>query len=78
MDKDIVWLVLHVVQVGKVAGIRQFVEIDDAVVGIFVYHQAYHVRSDKSGSTGHDYVAFIIAHLSDSSCVMHFFRDACQ
>ena len=43
MDKDIVWLVLHVVQVGKVAGIRQFVEIDDAVVGIFVYHQAYHV-----------------------------------
>lgn len=39
----IVRLVLHVLQVGEVACVRQLVEVDNLVVGVFVDKQSDHV-----------------------------------
>ena len=51
----VIRLVLDVLEVGKVAGIRQFVHIDNAVLGVLVHEQPYYMASDKSGSAGDDY-----------------------
>jgi hypothetical protein len=48
--ENIIGTVFDVFQVGQIAGISEFVEIDDAVVGIFVHKQPNHVRSDESGA----------------------------
>ena len=36
LNERVVWLVLDILEVGKVACISQFVEVDDMVVGILV------------------------------------------
>jgi len=43
LHKHVVFLVLNVLEVGQVACIRQLVEVDDAVLRIFVHEQAYYV-----------------------------------
>ena len=48
--EHIVLLACYVLEVRQVAGIRQLVEVDDAVFGVFVYEQAYHMRADESRS----------------------------
>ena len=64
LHKLIVRLVLDVLEVGEVACISQFVEIDDVVVGILVHEQSHYMTSNKSGTAGdndclHNYVVFI-------------------
>ena len=54
LDKLIVGLVLHVLQVGEVAGVGQFVEVDNLILWVLVDKQTYHVASDESGSAGND------------------------
>ena len=36
----------------------QFIEIDDPIVGIFVYEEPHHMRADESGAAGNEDVAF--------------------
>ena len=43
LHEHVVFLVLNVLEVGQVACIRQLVEVDDAVLRIFVHEQAYYV-----------------------------------
>ena len=48
----IVRLILDVLEVGKIAGIRQLIEVDDVILGIFVHEQANYVASDKACTAG--------------------------
>ena len=48
--------VLDVREVGQIAGIGQFVEVDDAVSGVLVYEQAYHMASDEAGAARDQYI----------------------
>ena len=43
LDKSVVGTVLDVLQVGEVACVGELVEVDDTVVGVFVYKQAHDV-----------------------------------
>ena len=52
LHEGIVGLVLDVLEVGEVAGVCEFVEIDYAVVGIFVDEQAHDVRAYEAGAAG--------------------------
>ena len=52
LHEFVVRLVLDVLEVGEVAGVSQFVEIDDVVFGILVHEQSYHMTSNKSGTAG--------------------------
>ena len=56
LHESVVRLVLDVLEVGEVAGICQLVEVDDMIVGIFVYKEPHNVRADESGSAGNQYV----------------------
>ena len=54
LDEGVVRAVLDVLQVGQVAGVGQFVEVDDVIVRIFVHEQAHHVAADEPGAAGDD------------------------
>ena len=43
LDERIVGFVLDVLQVGKVAGVGQLVEVDDMIIGILVDEKTYNV-----------------------------------
>ena len=62
LDKYIVRLVLNVLQIRQVAGVGQFVQVDDAVFRILVHEQAYHVAADETGTAGNQYVTFECSH----------------
>ena len=49
--KGVVRGFLHVLEVGKVAGIGELVEVYDVIFGIFVYEEPYHVASYEAGSS---------------------------
>ena len=59
LDKLIIRFVLNVLEVGKVAGIRQLVEVDDFILWVFVHEEANHMRANKSGTAGNNYISFI-------------------
>ena len=40
LHKPVVGLVLYIFEVGQVAGVCQFVEVDDAIFWIFVYEKS--------------------------------------
>ena len=61
LDELVVRLVLYVLEVFQVAGVGQFVKVDDLVLGIFVDKQADNVTADESGTSGYD----------DGSAVVH-------
>ena len=48
----VVGLPLDIFEIGKIAGIGERIEIDNAVVGVFVHKESYDVRADKSGTSG--------------------------
>lgn len=52
--KLVVGLILDIFQVGKVACIRQLVEVDDVILWIFVHEKAHHMASDKACTTSND------------------------
>lgn len=54
----VVRLVFDVLKVGEVAGVSKFVEVDDVVIGIFVYQQPHHMAAYETGTAGNYYVAF--------------------
>ena len=58
LDEGVVRSIFDVSQVGQIAGIGQFIEIDDPIVGIFVYEEPHHMRADESGAAGNEDVAF--------------------
>ena len=60
LHKLVVGLILDVLQIGKVAGIGQLVEVDDVILGILVHKQAHHVASYKACATGNDNSSFHI------------------
>ena len=56
LDESVVRFVFHILQIGQITGIRELVEIDNAVVGIFVDKQTNHMRTDKPGTAGNENV----------------------
>ena len=60
--KYIVWFAFNIFKVCQIACVGEFVEIDDAVIGVFVHKKTYHVRPDKTSATSNYYVAFDITH----------------
>ena len=58
--KRVVGLIFYIFEVGQVAGISQFVEIDDMVVGVFVDKESDYMTADEAGSAGNDDIAFEI------------------
>ena len=55
LHKPVVRSVLDILQVGEIAGICQFIDVDYLIVGIFVYKQPDNMTSDESGSPGNYY-----------------------
>src|SRR5574344_2443514 len=54
--KLIVGFILNIFEVRQVAGIRQFVEIDDMIIRILVHEKAYHMTANKACTTSDDYI----------------------
>ena len=57
LHEGIIRLVLDVFQIGEIARIRQFVEVDNVVVGVFVDEEAHDVGTDEPGSAGNKYIS---------------------
>ena len=53
-DKTVVGTVLNILEVGKVAGISKFIDVDDTIVGILIDKKPYHMTPYKSGTAGDD------------------------
>ena len=53
-DETVVRAVLDVLQVREVAGVGQFVEVDDPVLRVFVHEEPHDVRADETGAAGDD------------------------
>ena len=58
LDETIVGTVLNIFEVGKVARVGQFVEVDNLVFGVLVDKQADNVATDKSGTASDDNGSF--------------------
>ena len=58
--ENVVGRVLHVLQVGEVAGISQLVEVHNPVVRVFLYKQAHDVRADEAGTACDEYIPLVI------------------
>ena len=65
--KRIILLTLYVLQVCQIPCIRQLVKVDDAVFGVLVYEQAYHMRAYETGSARYDDVSLVF----HDSCVVN-------
>ena len=50
LDKAVVGAVLNVLEVGQVAGVGEFIQIDNLVIRVLVDEQAYYVASDETGA----------------------------
>ena len=59
LHKLIVWFVLNVLEICKVTGIRQLVEIDDAILWILVYKKANYMTANETGSACNDNIPHI-------------------
>ena len=59
LDKLILWLVLDVLEIGKITCIRQLVEVDDFVLWILVHEEANDMRANKSGTASDNDISFI-------------------
>ena len=46
--KLIIGLVLDILEIGQVSGVSQLIEVDDAIIRIFVHKEAYHMTSYKA------------------------------
>ena len=60
LDEEVVGARLDVGQVGQVAGVGEFVDVDDAIVGIFPDEKPDDVRADEPGAPGDDDIALEI------------------
>ena len=60
LDKLIIWFVLDVLEISKIAGIRQLVEVDDVILWVFVHEEANHMRADKACAASYYNVTFHI------------------
>ena len=56
LDERIVRPVFDVLEVCQVAGVGQFVKVDDVIFGIFFDKETHYVRSDESGASGDKYI----------------------
>lgn len=54
----IVWLVLDIFEVGEIASISELIEVDDVVLGIFVYKKAHYMRANKACTSSDEYSSF--------------------
>ena len=45
-------ILLYIGQIGEVAGIGEFIQIDNAIFRISIAEAAHNVRADKSGTSG--------------------------
>jgi len=66
-DEGVVGSVLYVPEVGEVARVGEFVEVDDVVVGVLVDEEPHHVAADESSSAGNQDITFECCH--DDVCV---------
>lgn len=61
--EHIVGSILDVAEIGEIAGVCEFVDIDDSIFRIFVDKKTDNVGADKSGASGDYDVAFKICHV---------------
>ena len=59
LDKTIVGLIFYIAKIGQIASLRQFVEIDNAILGIFIDEKAYHMASDEACTARNEDVALV-------------------
>ena len=60
LHKDIVLAALYVLEIGKVAGICEFIVIDYLGPGILLYEHPYHMGAYEPSSTGYHYCFHIV------------------
>jgi hypothetical protein len=42
----------YILHIGQISGIGQFIEIDNAVIGVTLHKAPHHVTSNEAGSSG--------------------------
>ena len=70
LDEAVVGTILYVLEIGKVAGIGQFIEIDDAVIRVFPDEMPDQVRADEARSSGYEYAS--VFHFFSASLSRYF------
>ena len=58
LHKGIIGPVLYVLQVGKVAGVGQFININYVIIRIFLSKKTNHVAAYKPGTSGNHHSTF--------------------
>lgn len=58
-DEPVVGSVFDVTQIGKIAGVGELIDIDDAVVGVFVDKEPDYVAAYEAGSAGDQNITFV-------------------
>ena len=66
--KMVIVAILDIFEIGKIACVCQFVEIDDVVLRIFVDEEPNDVAADESGSARYDDAALLVAHCYYEFC----------
>jgi len=54
-DKMIIWFALYITEIFKIPCISKLVEIENLIIGIFIYKESDQVRTYKSSSTSNKY-----------------------
>lgn len=65
LDERVVRTVLDVLEVGKVAGVSEEIEVIDVIIRMFGDEQTHHMAADKPGAPGDKYVSF--SHIESGS-----------
>ena len=58
--KAVIGFIFDIAQVTEIAGVGEFVEIDDMVDRVFFYKKSYHMGTDKTCASGNQYSALSI------------------
>ncbi len=63
--EPVVWGILDVFQIGEIARIGQFVEVDDEIVGVLRHEKPHDMRPDESRTARDEDAPFSVHILSD-------------
>lgn len=72
LHKGVIGLIFHIGKIGKITGVGKLIDINYAIIGIFVDKQPHDMASDESGSAGDNDISF------HNRLFIHFFNESVQ
>ena len=56
LNKCIIRGILNILQIGQIACIGQFIEVNDMIIGIFIYKKAHYMVTNKTCTACDQYI----------------------